>query len=44
MILLRGENKATIGCKMLKENEIQDVLYFNGNLGFVNIFAYAAKP
>ena len=40
MILLQGENEATIGCKMLKETEIQDVLYFYVDLGYVNICAY----
>ena len=28
---------------MLKENEIQDVLYSNANFGFVNVSAYATN-
>ena len=43
MIVLKDENEATIGCKMLKETEIQDVLYSNANSGFVNVCAYATN-
>ena len=43
MIPLDGEHVATIGCKMLKETEIQDVLYSNANLGFLNVCAYATN-
>ena len=43
MIPLDGEHVATIGCKMLKETEIQDVLYSNVNLCYVNMCAYTTN-